>query len=68
MSDYEDIIYGECKAGDRLADATCLFYIQEVLDEALNPAQAVRQIRGLLDARAAGRAQRMEDLNVEVGE
>ena len=68
MSDYEDIVYGECKAGDRLADATCLFYVQEVLDEALNPAQAVRQIRGLLDARAAGRAQRMEDLNVEVGE
>lgn len=68
MSDFEDIVYGECKAGDRLADATCLFYIQEVLDEALNPAQAVRQIRGLLDARAAGRAQRMEDLNVEVGE
>lgn len=66
MSDFEDIVYGECKAGDRLADATCLFYIQEVLDEALNPAQAVRQIRGLLDARAAGRAQRMEDLNVEV--
>lgn len=68
MSDYEDIVYGECKAGDRLADATCLFYIQSVIDEALNPAQAVRQIRGLLDARAAGRAQRMEDLNVEVGE
>lgn len=66
MSDFEDIVYGECKAGDRLADATCLFYIQEVLDEALNPAQAVRQIRGLLDARASGRAQRMEDLNVEV--
>lgn len=68
MSDFEDIVYGERKAGDRLADATCLFYIQEVLDEALNPAQAVRQIRGLLNARAAGRAQRMEDLNVEVGE
>lgn len=66
MSDFEDIVYGECRAGDRLADATCLFYIRKVLDEALNPAQAVRQIRGLLDARAAGRAQRMEDLNVEV--
>lgn len=66
MSDFETIVYGECKIGDPLADTTCLFYIQEVLDEALNPAQAVRQIRGLLDARAAGRAQRMAALDLEV--
>ena len=65
MSDYEDIVYGECKAGDRLADATCLFYVQEVLDADLAPTDAVLHIRGLLDARAAGRAQRMEELNVE---
>lgn len=66
MSDYEDIVYGECRAGDRLADATCLHYIGEVLDAATDPAEAVVQIRGLLDARAAGRARRMAALDLEV--
>lgn len=68
MSDTEKIVYGECKAGGPLADATCLFYIQEVLDADQAPTDAVLHIRGLLDARAAGRAQRMEELNVEVEE
>lgn len=68
MSDFEDIVYGECRAGDRLADTTCLHYIGEVLETVQDDEEAVRQICGLLDARAAGRAQRMEDLNVEVGE
>ena len=50
----------------RLADTTCLNYIGEVLETVQDAEEAVLQICGLLDARAAGRAQRMEDLNVEV--
>ena len=68
MSDYEDIVYGECRTGDRLADTTCLHYIGEVLETVQDAEEAVLQIRGLLDARAAGPAKRMEALNVDVGE
>lgn len=66
MPDYEDIVYRANRNGDPAADSDCLAYILAVLDSVPDPTEELLQIRGLLDARASGRAQRMEDLNVEV--
>lgn len=68
MTDGEKIVYIESLRGMGMADDTCLFYIQGVLDSASTPSEAVRNIRGLLDARAEGRTKRMADFDVEVGE
>ena len=68
MTDSEKIVYIESRRGAGEADDTCLFYIQEALDSASTPSEAVRKVRGLLNARAEGREKRMADFDVEVGE
>ena len=68
MTDGEKVVYIESLRGMKMADDTCLFYIQEVLDSAPTPSEAVRKVRGLLNARAEGREKRMADFDVEVGE
>lgn len=68
MTVSEKIVYIESWRGMGTADDICLFYIQEALDSASTPSEAVRKVRGLLNARVEGRVKRMADFDVEVGE